>query len=84
MASVRELYRQLLRLGETAGARRLPITTPLEHLPSLQHSLQPEAEIARLTAAYVDVRYADQDASTTEVSSLRDQLERVHPRDAQS
>jgi hypothetical protein len=83
-ASVRELYRQLLGLGESAGARRLPTTTPLEHLPTLQLSLEPEEDIARLTTAYVDVRYADQEASVAEIANLRDQLERVHPRDADS
>jgi hypothetical protein len=29
------------------------------------------------------VRYAEQEASAAEVASLREQLERVHPRDAQ-
>ena len=82
VASVRELYRQLLGLGETAGARRLPVTTPLEHLPSLQRSLEPDEDIARLTTAYVAVRYAEQEVSSTEIASLREQLERVHPRDA--
>jgi hypothetical protein len=80
--SVRELYRQLLGLGETAGAHRLAITTPLEHLPSLQQRLEPEADIARLTAAYVRVRYAEQEASGAEVASLQDQLQSVRPRDA--
>jgi hypothetical protein len=80
LASVRELYRQLLGLGETAGARRLPITTPLEHLPALQHRLEPEADIARLTAAYVEVRYAEQEASAAEIANLRAELERVHQR----
>jgi hypothetical protein len=80
LASVRELYRQLLGLGETAGARRLPITTPLEHLPALQRRLEPEADIARLTAAYVEVRYAEQEASAAEIANLRAELERVHQR----
>src|SRR6266851_6194552 len=73
VASVRELYRQLLGLGEAAGSRRMPITTPLEHLPSLQRRLEPEADIARLTAAYLDARYAEQEASAAEVASLRNQ-----------
>jgi len=82
MTSVRELYRQLLGLGETAGARRLPITTPLEHLPSLQRSLEPDDDIARLTMAYVAARYAEQEAPAAEITHLREQLEHVHPRDA--
>jgi hypothetical protein len=84
VASVRELYHQLLELGETAGARRRPTTTPLEHLPSLQAALEPDEDIARLTTAYVAVRYAEQEASAAELASLTDQLERVHPRDAAS
>ncbi len=83
LASVRQLYRQLLGLGETAGARRLPTTTPLEHLPTLQRSLEPDADIARLTTAYVAVRYAEQEASATEVARLRVQFERIHARDAE-
>ena len=82
LATVRELYRQLLRIGDTAGARRLPMTTPLEHLPSLQRTLEPDEDIARLTAAYVAVRYGEQEASPNEIANLREQLERVHPRDA--
>jgi len=81
LASVRQLYRQLLRVGETAGARRLPMTTPLEHLPSLQRTLEPDEDIARLTAAYVAVRYAEKEASPDEIASLREQLEHVQPRD---
>jgi hypothetical protein len=83
VASVRELYRELLGLGESAGARRRSITTPLEHLPSLQHSLEPAENIARLTAAYVEVRYAEHEASSAQAASLQDQLAQVHRRDAQ-
>jgi hypothetical protein len=82
LATVRELYRRLLGLGETAGVRRRPVTTPLELLPSLQRSLEPDEDIARLTTAYVAVRYAEQEASASEIASLREQLEHVHPRDA--
>jgi len=84
VVSVRDLYRQLLGLGETAGARRRPTTTPLEHLPSLQAALEPDEDIAGLTTAYVAVRYAEHEAAAAEIASLTDQLGRVHPRDAAS
>ncbi len=58
------------------------MTTPLEHLPSLQRTLEPDEDIVRLTAAYVAVRYAEQEASPGEIASLREQLEHVQPRDA--
>lgn len=82
VVSVRELYRHLLRLGELAGARRLPITTPLEHLPALEQSLEPQEDIAGLTAAYIEVRYAEQEASNERIGDLRDRLGRVRTRDA--
>jgi hypothetical protein len=59
VSSVREQYRELLRLGDAAGAHRAEATTPLEHLPALQDSLEPEGEIAALTAAYLEARYAE-------------------------
>ncbi|MCA1646371.1 MAG: DUF4129 domain-containing protein [Chloroflexi bacterium] len=80
--SVRELYRQLLGLGETVGAHRRPFTTPLEHLPALQQSLVPEDDVAQLTAAYLAVRYAEHEATQAEIAHLRDRLDRVHARDA--
>ena len=74
----------MLGLGESAGARRLSITTPLEHLPALQYSLKPEEDVAHLTAAYIEVRYAEHEATPAEVTRLGEQFERVHPRDAYS
>jgi Domain of unknown function (DUF4129) len=80
VSSIRELYRHLLRLGETVGAARGVATTPLEHLPSLQHALEPADDADTLTRAYVRVRYADQEPSPSEAEALREQLERLHPR----
>src|SRR5919202_1525474 len=37
--SVRALYRKVLRLGDSVGARRASATTALEHLPALRHAL---------------------------------------------
>jgi hypothetical protein len=79
-SSVRELYRELLRLGESAGAPRGAATTPLEHLPSLQQALEPAADAANLTRAYLDVRYAEVESSPAETQDARNELERLRPR----
>jgi hypothetical protein len=78
--SIRELYRELLTLGEANHAQRAPATTPLEHLPSLQSSLEPMDDVAQLTSAYVEVRYAEQAASADEIAAAREQLGRLHAR----
>ena len=78
--SIREVYRQLLRLGETAGAPRDAATTPLEHLRSLQLSLEPADDLASLTRAYISVRYADEQPSPAEAQLARDELDRLQPR----
>jgi hypothetical protein len=80
LGSIREVYRELLQLGEANHAQRAPATTPLEHLPSLQNSLEPEDVIEHLTTAYIGARYAEQEASRQEVAAARQQLERLHTR----
>jgi len=79
-SSVRELYRQLLQLGESVGVLRAIDTTPLEHLPALQNFLEPADNVEHLTDAYLKARYADVEASGAEAESWRQQLERVRPR----
>lgn len=78
--SVRELYRQLLRMGAAAGAIRSDATTPLEHLPALRRVLEPESPVLELTDAYLRVRYADLDPSESDAVALRDDLARVKPK----
>jgi Domain of unknown function (DUF4129) len=80
LPSIREAYRQLLQLGESAGAPRAADTTPLEHLPSLQHSLEPADAVENLTSAYVRVRYAELEPSADEAETAREQLARLHLR----
>jgi hypothetical protein len=80
VSSIRELYRQLLRLGDTAGAPRAAGTTPFEHVPSLQAALEPADDAADLTQAYVRVRYAEQDPSASEAEAVREQFARLRPR----
>jgi hypothetical protein len=76
-SSVRELYVQLLRLGEAAGARRAHSTTPLEHAPALVAMLEPHQAVGDLTDAYLRARYAEAEPSVAEAAALREQLERM-------
>jgi hypothetical protein len=82
LSSVRELYTQLLRLGEAVGARRALSTTPLEHAPALVGSLEPGQGVTDLTDAYLQARYAESEPSLAETSALREQLESMHPKGA--
>jgi hypothetical protein len=80
VSSIRELYRQVLRLGESAGAAREAATTPLEHLGPLQRSLEPADDLSSLTQVYLKVRYADVEPTPAEAAAARDQVDRLHPR----
>jgi hypothetical protein len=82
LASVRELYARLLKLGEAAGVRRAASTTPLEHEPALARSLEPDRLVTDLTDAYVRVRYAESAMPKAEVALLAEQLDGVQPKNA--
>jgi hypothetical protein len=79
-ASVRELYRRLLRRGEDGGAHRAAATTPLEHLPALRNVLEPDDDVAALTDAYIEARYAERTAVEAEIDTLRARLDAVRPK----
>jgi hypothetical protein len=79
LLSVRDLYRHLLRLGDAVGVRRALATTPIEHLPLLQESLEPADHVADLTQAYVQARYAESEAQPGEVDALREAVQRIRP-----
>ncbi|HEV8632693.1 MAG TPA: DUF4129 domain-containing protein [Chloroflexota bacterium] len=55
--TIRQLYRELLRLAAARGAPRRPDATPYEHLPRLQAALGPDDVLADATGAYVRARY---------------------------
>lgn len=78
--SVRELYRQLLRLGAANGAVRAAATTPLEHVPALTRALEPDEAVRDLTEAYLEIRYADLEPSPGDVEYLHEQAARLGPR----
>ncbi|MGI9147150.1 MAG: DUF4129 domain-containing protein [Chloroflexota bacterium] len=79
VSSVRELYIDLLRRGESVGVARAPATTPLEHLAALQHSLEPVDAAAKLTHAYVGVRYAEVEPSVAEIEAAGQALACLRP-----
>jgi vacuolar-type H+-ATPase subunit I/STV1 len=74
------LYRRVLRLGESAGARRAIATTALEHLPTLQQSLEPTEGLTDLTDAYLRARYAEIDSTPGEIAELRQGVDRLRPK----
>jgi hypothetical protein len=76
-SNVRELYRRLLGLGVAAGAPRAPSSTPFEHEPHLSEALHVAPEVADLTDAYVQVRYAERPPDERELRELERALERV-------
>jgi hypothetical protein len=55
--------------------------TPLEHMPRLQQLLAPAEAVARVTHAYLSVRYAEHETSPAELSDVRAQLDHVHGRE---
>jgi Domain of unknown function (DUF4129) len=82
LVTVRQMYADLLRRGEAAGATRAVSTTPLEHVPALTDTLEPEEPIGGLTAAYLRVRYAEMDVDESEAATLAAELEGVHAKGA--
>ncbi|MBV9577418.1 MAG: DUF4129 domain-containing protein [Chloroflexi bacterium] len=82
LPTIRELYAELLHVGEVAGAPRAPGTTPLEHLPALSASLEPEPVMSELTDAYLQVRYADIDVPNEQARALSEEVRQVHSKGA--
>lgn len=82
LSTIRELYAQLLRQGEAAGARRAVNTTPLEHLPAMALVLEPEPVLADLTRAYVQVRYGEMRVADEDASALSEEAVQVRPKGA--
>jgi uncharacterized membrane protein len=79
VANIRELYRQVLRLGASVGATRPTAATPYEHLATLQALLSPADDLAVITQAYVEARYADSEPTPAELDRLVARWQRVQP-----
>lgn len=77
-SSIRALYRELLRIGQSTGVPRRPSETPYEYRPRLSGRLADAAPpIASLTDAYVRVRYTPHTPSEPEIEGARSDLEQV-------
>ncbi|HEY3080881.1 MAG TPA: DUF4129 domain-containing protein [Chloroflexota bacterium] len=77
--TIRQLYRELLRLASVRGAPRRPDATPFEHLPRLQATLGPDEALADLTRAYVRARYGALPPDEADLERLRAWWEHRQP-----
>jgi hypothetical protein len=59
-ARIRQIYADLLDLGEELGSRRQEAQTPLEFVPLLENNLKGvNEELEKITQAYLKVRYGE-------------------------
>ncbi len=76
--SVRYIYANVIRLAERRGFPRPPAKTPNEFLPILVQAFpENEADLKRLTEAYVKVHYGELPADRQELDELRACWERL-------
>jgi hypothetical protein len=77
-ARIRQIYADLLDLGEELGCARPEAQTPLEFMPSLEVSIPTvEAELEMITSAYLKVRYGQLPENRQEVEEVEGAWERV-------
>lgn len=76
--SIRRIYANLLRLATRAGYPRTATQTPFEYLETLYEALPgSEADVQRITQAYVDAHYGRVPDTREELQRIRDCWERV-------
>lgn len=76
--SVRYIYANVIRLAERRGFPRPPARTPHEFLPTLARAFPGhEADLSRLTEAYVKVHYGELPTDWAELEELRACWERL-------
>lgn len=78
VGTIRAMYRELLRIGASAGTPRAPHETPHEYRPVLAGQM-PEAgdDIQALTDAYVMVRYSPHVPRPQEIADAQAALARI-------
>ena len=80
----RELYRELLRMGEQHGRARARDETPYEYQRALR-GITPfdtgQREVQLLTGVYIQARYGEQPPETAVVAGAREALDRLHAMD---
>lgn len=78
VASIRAIYRELLRIGRDIGAPRSRSETPYEYRPRLSDRLpQVAADVSALTEAYVRVRYSPAEPSEEDIERAQTTLKRI-------
>jgi len=76
--SVRYIYANVIRLAERRGFPRPPACTPNEFEPTLSLAFPGhEQDLARLTAAYVNVHYGEVPSDHAELREIRSSWERL-------
>lgn len=76
--SIRSMYAHLCRLAAARGYPRQAATTPYEYLPILPHAFAGvDAELRRITEAYVGVHYGEIPSTLAELEEIRRCWERV-------
>lgn len=78
VSAIRELYRQLLRLGAEVGLPRFRYQTPYEYLPRLRARVPArDRELGTMTEAYVRVRYTPHLPDREEIAEVRVAFETI-------
>jgi hypothetical protein len=76
--SIRHIYANVARLAAARGQPRRPAITPYEYLPALRRAFAGvDAELARITDAYVGVHYGEAPTRLEELQEIRACWERV-------
>lgn len=82
--SIREAYRQVLRLAAGRGIRRNPAATVTEHLPNLRAALDPDDDLVAMTDLYGRARYGPDSPTADDAANARERLERILAASAES
>ena len=70
-ARIRQIYQQLMAVCQDLGVSKAEAATPLEFLPKMVKIFPGhEAELERITAAYIKVRYGEFPEDLTELQAL--------------
>ena len=77
-ARIRRIYAQLMEMSERLGDPRPVAQTPLEFLPTLEHTFPGrEIDLEDITRAYLRVRYGELPETRQEVDQVEESWERV-------
>ena len=77
-ARIRRIYAQLMEMSERLGDPRPVAQTPLEFLPTLEHTFPGrEIDLEDITRAYLKVRYGELPETRQEVDQVEESWERV-------